>query len=287
MIRKYFTQRYPLEDNKWKIIIPISLFIVFFMVIFQPFGLDEVQIQYKFLFLGGFGLVTFAILMLNLVILPALFPALFQEEKWTVMKELLHFLLIIFLIGLGNLLYTAWALGMRLTFINILVFQVFTLSIGIIPITVLTLLKQNYLKRKNRESAEYITSTLITHDPHPIIDEQVRIASENDREEVMMMISDLLFVKSEGNYITVGYLKNGKITSVLLRNTMKYAMETLSAFPIIFRCHRSWLVNLDRIKKVSGNSQGLRLSIENYTEEIPVARNFSAEIRQRLTQKSD
>lgn len=257
------------------------------MVIFQPFGLDELQLQYKFLFLGGFGLVTFAILMLNLVILPSLFPALFQEEKWTVIKELLHFLLILFLIGLGNLLYTAWALGLRLTFINILVFQGFTLSIGIIPITVLTLLKQNYLNRKNRENAAFITSTLMTHDPLQIIDKQVRIASENDREEVVMMISDLLFVKSEGNYITVGYLKNGKIATVLLRNTMKYAMETLSAFPVIFRCHRSWLINLERIKKVSGNSQGLRLSMDNYSEEIPVARNFSAEFRQLLTLKSD
>jgi len=80
LIRKYLIQRYPLEENKWKIIIPISLFVAFFIIIFQPFGLDEWPSDYKYLFFSGYGLVTFIILVINLWILPALFPKSFCEE---------------------------------------------------------------------------------------------------------------------------------------------------------------------------------------------------------------
>jgi hypothetical protein len=81
LIRKYLSQRYPLEENKWKIIIPISLFIAFFMIIFQPFGLDEIQVNYKYMVFAGYGLVTFIILVIDLWIIPTLYPKAFCEEQ--------------------------------------------------------------------------------------------------------------------------------------------------------------------------------------------------------------
>jgi hypothetical protein len=161
-IRKYLFQCYPNEGNVWRVIIPISMFIGLFIIVFQPFGLNDLESDHKFLILAGFGLVTFVILIINLILIPALFLNIFKEEKWTVLKELVFLMWILFTVGLGNLLYSSWTMEFRLSVSNILIFQSYTLAVGIIPITVLTLVKQNFLKRKNEESADQLSSVLDT-----------------------------------------------------------------------------------------------------------------------------
>jgi hypothetical protein len=282
-LRKYLSQPYPSEENTWKIIIPISVFVLLFMVIFQPFGLNNITGNLRYPVLAGYGLVTFVILVINLQLLPWIFPKLFCDERWTFLKELIFFLWILFTIGLGNFLYSSWALGFRLSFGNIIGFQVYTLVIGVIPIATLTIVKQNYLNRRNREEAESITSSIRHRKPAGDLAKEIRITSDNGKESVTTGLSGLAAIRSDGNYITIFYLQKGKLISVLLRNTMKYAETLLSSYPGICKCHRPWLVNLDMVIKVNGNSQGLRLHIDGLAEEIPVARSNSAELRTLLS----
>lgn len=287
MIRRYLHQRYPIVENKWKIILPVALFIGFFMVVFQPFGVHQVGGNPKLIFLGGFGVVTGIVLIINLFLIPLVIPGWFREERWTVIRELLFFLWILLTLGLANLLYTSWLTGIRFAWGSIIAFQVFTLAIGIIPLTVLTIVKQNYLGRKFRENAADLSGSLIRHPENPASGAIVTLFSENRKEQVNIAAGNLIAIQSDGNYITVIYLTGGKPSSTLLRNTLKAAEQTLANCTDVYKCHRSWLVNLNRISRVSGTSQGLRLHMDDLEESIPVARGNSAEIRQRLTQQID
>lgn len=285
MIRKYLLQQYPYEENKWKIILPISIFILFFMPVFQPFGLSEFQSPDKLLILAGYGLVTFIILMIDMILIPVVFPKVYSEEKWTVFKEMLNFLLILFTIGLGNLVYSHFYIGFRLTFQNILIFQLFTVAIGIIPVIAIVMIKQSYLNRKNAVSAGMITSGL---HPRPDVETQfsaLKIYSEGGKEELEILFDDLLFIKSEGNYISTGHIKKGKMARNLIRNTMKYAEDLVAPFPAAYKCHRSWIVNLDKIEKVSGNSQGLKLTLAGFEEPVPVARNLASDFKRIMGER--
>ena len=78
MIRKYLKQPYPSHFNKWRLIVSISLFIGLFILIFQPFGLSRVNGTYKFVFLLGYGLVTFFVLVVNVVFVQKLFKNFIQ-----------------------------------------------------------------------------------------------------------------------------------------------------------------------------------------------------------------
>lgn len=287
MIRKYLSQRFPYEENKWKIILPVSLFVGLFMLVFQPFGLSELEMEFKTLVLTGFGVVTLIVLIFNLIFIPSLFPKAFNEESWIVWKELLFLLWILFTVGLGNLLYSSYTMGFNLSLSNVIIFQTFTVAVGIIPVTVLVLLKQNYLRRKNEGDARILNTSLERHLHKDAGDPKVTLVSENEKDNISLSIDDLLYVKSDGNYITVGYLKDSQHGKVMLRQTMKYATGRLAAYPQIFQCHRSWLVNLDRIDRVTGNSQGLRLIMEGFDADIPVARNQSPEVRRRITMERD
>lgn len=228
----------------------------------------------------GYGLVTFLILVIDLYFLPILFPMAFKESTWTVWKEILILLWILFSIGLGNLLYTNILLSYPLSFTSILIFQIDTLVIGIIPITTLTIVKQNYLNRKNRLSAEDLSSHLPPHKPFQSQHEIILLSSENGKEKIEVAIRDLIAISSDGNYITVYYQANGNPASILLRNTLQYAETKLVANTPFFKCHRSYLINTSHIIKVKGNSQGYRLVLQNLDEEIPVSRSNSSAMKQ-------
>ena len=63
---------------------------------------------------------------------------------------------------------------------------------------------------------------------------------------------------------------------------MKKAEETTLPFSGLFRCHRAFIINLDKVTHVEGNAQGYKLRIQDYEELIPVSRNLSAEFSDRL-----
>lgn len=282
-ILKYLNQSYPMVENRWNIILPISLFICLFMLIFQPFGLATYSGSDKFFILAGYGLVTCFILIFDLFLVPLVLPHFFQVKNWAVWKELVYLLFILFTIGLGNLFYTSEFFHLRLTFSNVLTVQLFTLAIGVIPISTITIVKQNYLYRKYSMSADQLSLTL---HPHNISEDLISTAtfmSDNGKDELSVPLSDLLAIDAERNYITIYYLEFGEPRSALLRNTLSYAEEILAGYPAIFKCHRSFLVNVDRVVKVKGNSQGYRLLINGVPDEIPVSRSNASRLKWLLS----
>ena len=283
MILRYLNQRYPVVDNLWKVIIPISLFVCLFMIIFQPFGLSDYAGSDKYILLAGYGLVTLVILLFDLFLIPALFPAFFRDENWVVWKELLILLWILFTIGLANLFYTTIFFHIRFSISSIVLVQLYTLAIGIIPVTTLTIVKQNYLHRKHRLSADQLSSHIPHRKKESESSSQVKFVSDNGKDEISLSINDLSVIDAEGNYITLFHTQDEKPQSILLRNTLSYAEEIVSSFPSLYKCHRSFLVNLDRVTKVNGNSQGYRLVVSGVPDEIPVSRSNTIRLKELLS----
>ena len=104
----YLNQPYPFDYDFKTILLEIagiSLFIFFFLLVFQPFGLKNVHESIKLLIIAGFGFVTFFVLVINLLALPKLFPSIFNENRWKIKNEIYSILLVLFTIGLGNAIY--------------------------------------------------------------------------------------------------------------------------------------------------------------------------------------
>ncbi len=93
--------------------------------------------------------------------------------------------------------------------------------------------------------------------------------------------ADLIYVEAEGNYSKVVWLDKETVKSKLLRIVIKH-LENQIISPFIVRCHRSYLINLKREYKVSGNSRGYKLKPEKVEIEIPVSRNKGKEIVEQL-----
>ncbi len=265
-----------------------GLFIGLFMFLFQPFGMINLHIKYKTIFLLGYGVVTMVALGFCVFVLPIFMKGYFREKNWTVGRQIFFVMLIFFLIGLGNYFYSAiffritdnWVIGM-------LSFQGFTLLIGIFPITATTLYSHNRYLQKNLKEAKLVNVRIddeVIQKAGGNSDKKIILSSVNQGDEpVEVLPNDFLFIQSEGNYLEVYLLEAGKPQHRLIRNTLVNAETMLQGFfPPLMRCHRSYIVNLEQIEKVNGNAQGLLLKMKNCEEKVPVSRKYIEELKSKL-----
>ena len=272
-------------DNSWPHAIRAALwagfFVAFFLFVFKPFG-TQVQegAEWKFArFCLYFGLVTAATtLLVNAVC--RLFPAVFDEEKWVVWKEILFNIVFIICIGCGNMLLAHFTWSTPLTPRSFLVWQGLTFAVGLFPMLIGASIGQMRLSKKYMTEA----AQLSRHAPSPqaVSHREVVLAGDNQNETLRLDAAQIAWLSAADNYVQVFYFENDVLKSRMLRATLKKMEETLSDSPQFFRCHRTYVVNLEKVTEVSGNAQGYRLHIAGADNTVPVSRNLNEAIRQKL-----
>ena len=98
-----------------------------------------------FLVAAGYGTVTFLVSMFTNLLVPRLLPSVFNEESWTVLKEIIYIQLVILIVATGNLLFTRWLGYCDLSLKMFLNFELITLAVAVLPVSLLILIKQNIL----------------------------------------------------------------------------------------------------------------------------------------------
>jgi LytTr DNA-binding domain len=85
---------------------------------------------------------------------------------------------------------------------------------------------------------------------------------------------NLLYLESAENYVNICYLNKGKVSKYLLRDTLKKIEETFSGSEII-RCHRSYMVNFEKVKVIRKDRDGLKLGFDSPSvTDIPVSKTY-------------
>jgi hypothetical protein len=262
--------------NAYRISIIIGISIVGILTMFQPFGLSQLQTPEKYFIIGGYGLVTAVIVSLFLQLLPHLFTKLFNERNWVVWKHGVWLLVLLLTIGIGNLLYTnAIFTHYQFTLGNLLMFEVFTLMVGIFPVTGSIL--YSYIKHlKQNMALVQVLQTSKSERANLLIEEQATIVltGANKGEELTISANDLQFMKSEGNYLKIYYLIEKRTHQKIIRSTLKNMLNQTDEIKSIIRCHRAFIVNTSHISQATGNAQGLKLTLNHTKEIIPVSRNY-------------
>jgi hypothetical protein len=97
---------------------------------------------------------------------------------------------------------------------------------------------------------------------------------------------NLLYLESTENYISICYLNKGKISKYLLRDTMKKMEENFAGTEII-RCHRSYMVNFEKVKVIRKDRDGLKLELDNQSViDIPVSKTYADNVMQTFSKFS-
>ncbi|HAM97118.1 MAG TPA: hypothetical protein DCQ26_00755 [Marinilabiliales bacterium] len=280
---QYLKLPYPFERKKWSTIVLISLFVSFFLIVFKPFGSNGIVSPWRNYIMGGYGLVTFVVLVINLILIPSLFKKYFSNSYWTLGINVLWLCWILFTIGLGNYFYTICFFSIKGTWFQGLInAQIGTLLVGFFPVTIFTVLTYHRLMQKNVSAAQTINGQLHQANYKQNTGSNLSFTSENDKKGIELNDFELIYITSEGNYCTLYYELGQQIKKQMIRSTLSRIENQLNGHPYFFKCHRAFIVNLKHIEKTVGNSQGLKLIVKGGTE-IPVARNYIKTLKQETS----
>ena len=116
----------------------------------------------------------------------------------------------------------------------------------------------------------------------PNLDDGI-VLTGTTKETVSLHVSDLLYVEAVGNYVKV-YRRSagGNVRNDLLRATSKQIEEQLSAYPMIVRCHRAFLVNLQQVEKIESKAGVMQLIIKYCRESLPVSRSNMSQVKEAI-----
>jgi DNA-binding LytR/AlgR family response regulator len=87
-------------------------------------------------------------------------------------------------------------------------------------------------------------------------------------------IENLLYLEAADNYIYIFYLNKSKVDRFVLRNTLKNIEEELKSTEIV-RCHRSYMVNFDKVKVIRKQKDGVYLELDfPSVVDLPVSKTY-------------
>lgn len=147
------------------------------------------------------------------------------------------------------------------------------LALGLIPTVILVLIEYN----KALQGSKGIQKTTLPSFLNPIAQkDSVIISALHTKECFRFRPNAIVYIKSDDNYVHVHYFgdDNKELHRKLIRTNLKTLEDTL-ALPFV-RTHRSYMVNLNHVKKVTGNVKGMRLFITALDTMIPVSRGYVA-----------
>lgn len=279
---QFLTEPYPSQSSlRQDLLVALGsgIFVGWFLVTFQPGDTYTWQDPNKELFLWGYGMIVFVFLIVVRTAIPALFPKIFRESKWTVGKQILYVLISFLVTILACYFYNSWFFEMAFQWRNLLAFTTISSTIAVFPLSALVLL--DYIRRlkKYQAGAQRISlSAKKETDPSTAL---LSLHDEQNQLQLEVSAEAILYLQSAANYVEVFYQDGEPIKKILIRNTLKGMADQLPQ-PPFYRTHRSYLLNLQKVSSVSGNAQGYKLHLNKDDLVVPVSRSQSKSVLEAL-----
>ena len=261
----------------------VGFFIFLFLYLFQPFGIRYID-NNKLLYTAGFGLVTFIIQLCFFLLFPYLFQSFFDDEKWTVGKNILFLFLLILSITFGNWYYNSFVQNTSsVELLSLKDFFLYTFSISILPITIFTYVSEKLYRIHREKTSKKIMESKISLKVTEL-DKEITIFGDNKKDCITFNIDNLVYINSEGNYASFHLKTEKEITEKVIRNTLTKIDLKLKEYNTIKRCHKSYIINTKFMDSISGNARGYYLKSKLISNQIPISRSFKKEDIKNLIQ---
>jgi hypothetical protein len=274
----------PSKKFKLKVSFYHGLFIFLFLYIFKPFYLAQFEIiilEYTI----GIGTIAFLATFMILYFPPLIFKEYFNEDNWTIGRNL--FLMAIAITFIGILL---WYFGemykepYNLKKLSLLQFLFYTFLVSLIPLTFFIFINERNVRERREKKVSEIKEIKRKKEINisKKLTKEITIKSENGKEKISFNIDDLVYITSQGNYASF-FLKDDKdLQEKILRVTLIKIVNELEEYSNIIKCHKSYIVNINFIDDISGNARGYLLKSKFISFNIPVSRKFSKQSLQSL-----
>jgi len=273
----------------FRTVLGIVLVVFLILSILQPFKISERTIAGSpyvtaAVYAGG----AFLTMSLNALWLLVLYNW-FRPEKWTLGRELIVMAYQFFSIGL-----TIWLINHlrgTLTPEDASFGKSFFLAvaIGILPYIIATFGRHNYLLRHHLKEVAAFNDRLkeLQAQKNGHATTQTTTGYLNiPRLDHPIAINAFLFAESKGNNLVLQVLLNNRLQQYTLRSTLNDFAQANAHISPLFRCHRSFIINLDKVEQVQGNAAGYQVLLHPDLAPVVVARSSVPAFKKILAGRS-
>jgi DNA-binding LytR/AlgR family response regulator len=273
-IPDYLTDR----KNTVSFILFTAVFALVFINIYAPFGVDK-WLDYTDVQLFFYSSIVILIGMLVIVISRILLFVVAHKRPikylsyaaWIageiVVLALVYALIQWFFIRVGNDFITMFRNSIRTTACIILLPYIISWLYLSFKDKYLTLEK---IERKNTglppdDIPEKKTGALLS---------MISFHDEKGLLKFSLKKEDLLYIEAADNYIIIHYLASRKPARYMIRTTLKRIEQEMPDTGLV-RCHRSYIVNIDRVKFIRKEKEGLIIGFESPEEvTVPISKTY-------------
>jgi hypothetical protein len=242
------------------------------MIFFQPFGVNNYnpseKIGEEFLYgITAFTLIVSVVLLINEFLLKVLLKA----------SSLTKFSILWFLTSgsfLGSTLFLVYNILGNWHDFSIFSYLDFVKNMGILY-TMPYLALHIYVKI--RDLNESLNASYNYNSKQSDVTENLVFTADNQKDNFSVKMNSLVYINSDDNYVTIYHLINSELKKTLLRKSLKSIQEE-SIHENLFRCHRSFLINIYHLNSIKGNRNKLQVYLNNVKDSIPVSRAYIEDV---------
>ncbi len=251
------------RDFKWKAAIVCTIVVFLILFLLQPFN----GIVHGFTLSGILRILSYALVVGLTVLLTEFclikgFKKIFPGNRFY-LPLIWYSLTLVLVTTAVFIMKNAWSDFAYMNWYEYGIVVKRTLSIAIFPLILLFVFLLNQKKKSD----------------------VLNLQADQKNEFLSVNQDQLLYLQSQDNYTEVHYIKNDELRKKLLRGSLS-SFEKQLAYPL-FRCHRSYIVNLLAIESLKGNSQGYQLNLRHGETSIKVSRKYASDFRRNWTSHCD
>lgn len=278
-----FIERLLFSKIAWAII--LSCYAIIYITFVQPFGLAFLDWTDKWLIIAIYGAICLIIFGLTFIIIQP-WNEYFRRNS-LFMKYALLAIINILLLTLSIFFFNSLQELNELNISSFFEVLLQVIIISLLPIISLILFSDRITYAQNLKNIPEVVAqqqnqqqeTSIT----PIDKEKlITIKTDNVGESIQLQQNQIICFEANDNYTAIYYMANNKMKKELYRITLKKLEVQLFEFKEIIRCHKSYIINISHLEKISGNAQGFKMHLQNLDFEIPVSRSFPRQIIDNL-----
>ena len=257
----------------------VVLFCIFFVAVYRPIGLLKPTGLLSSL---DYRLYSIILVLIGLVVFSVSRWLLSNTQKRISMKlgSYLVWIGVELFVLVASLSTAAWLLNENDSVgLPDLVGRVFVDIIALLTVPYIVTALVFLLQQKRLEIAS-LTNQLLetqTQAEEESRDDVIQFFDKGERLVFVTKRSNVLYIEAADNYTVIHYLSGDKEDSLVLHNSLKNISETFSSQGMV-RCHRGYLVNLENVRYLRKEKDGLVLEIAYCDRLIPVSKTYAEDV---------
>jgi len=246
--------------------VTLGIFVLFILFYLEPFNSGNSKFSYKTLYLSVFGVITFT----TYFVIHLLSILYYKSKKiWKLFEENIFCLTFIVTSIIIAFFYTEIIINKNPERLNLSHFldwfETIFLGFGILLSIPTILLRKHYTRTVFKNEVESFENR------EPIHTKNITIYGSLKKESFSVDEKNLVYLKSENNYVSLFYFEENSLKEKLLRSTLANIAKQL---PLLIKIHRSYMVNPNFILSIKGSKQNAKLYLKKADRSIPVSQYF-------------